>query len=458
MTRRRKFRPINVPTSTPTFDQIGRKFERRGFQTIGGSDGEESDAFAKYERQGWITDYALTDIGDEVYSWTYTSGLNGWYLSLIDSRAWTAGETALCDGIRWEMNCPEVDDELFATGGSNDIAANRDIEPYIGTTIVGRGAAMFPRCVSRHMVQQKITAVEFPIHFGGNVGAGTVLRPRLRYYRILHNGVPVTGILNGCEEDDWTLRFDQFATRSGNQMFVAANWQLPTPSSYRFRRGVTIGLDAWVEIQAQSTGTYALNFFAGGVHTTNTAPAAKWSHGLFGVTTGTNAGFVPAIDTYSLTFNGGTWRPGQSPSSDEFTWRTADGHTISGSKAVTAAASDFSATSVYDFLELDWAREIPTLTITLGNANYDPVRTADSLTTFYYLPEDASDYVRTWNKTNPGPTTLYMYSQSPGGTWNHKGTTTFVPFFTVVSNGTGTFVDQTVTERPTSITVTRTTQ
>lgn len=438
MTGRRKFRPLNIPTSTPTFDQIGRKFKRRGFQTLNGGGSLVSDAYAKYERIGWVADYALTDTGEESYAWTYTAGASGWTVSISETRSWAAGETALMNGIRWESTEPSAEGQAFAGGKPN----NTFYHPHAIQNVTA-GNAVCTTCVSPHMHEQRITSVQCPIT---PTGTSAALDLRLRYYRILHNGTPATAVLQACDVDDWTNRWAFTGAVVGIfGHLYAGKWDLPSPSSYRFRRGVNIGLDCWVEVRSAASGSRTLSLGAANTYNGLIDPATKWHHGNFGVTTGVNAGFKPASQTYSLTMNGGTWRPYQTSPSDDFTWLTASGHTITSAKCETAVEN-----ASRDYLLLDWALEIPVLKIVLGGG-----RTTDSVSTFYYVPEDSGDYIQRWNITDPAGNPYYFYSQSPGGVWNHKGTTTFVPYWGRAEDVVDVFTDQTVTARPTSIIVTR---
>lgn len=452
MKGRRKFRPLNVPTSTPTFDQIGRKFERRGFQTLNGGGDNVFGGEAWFERMGVVTSFALTDTGSESYSWT-DAGADV-YQYITETRAWSAGETAILNGVRWETHCPAVDDEVW---NPSDGAYMRVWSPYLGSGYAGgvgtpglsiplyiaEAAAMLPQCVAQHYHQQKITGLQVPIY----KETAHDLQTRPRYYRILHNGTPVTGILDACDPDDWstTIGNAEKAVTGGFQIQSGARWDLPTPSSYRFTRGVTYGIDVWYEVRSATATTKTMDLRIGSTRNAFSFPTGAYSHGIFGMQVDTNPGFNAARDTYALEFTGGTWRPAQTSPSDDFTFGDRAGETIATTHATTLSPSN----PTRDQLQLRWDHEIPYLYINLHAGHL-----ADGLFEHYYIPEDDAGYIRTWNDTG----TKYSYMQNPGGYFQHRGTTTFVPWFPIQQNFTGIFTDDTVTEMPTSITVTRTTQ
>lgn len=239
----------------------------------------------------------------------------------------------------------------------------------------------------------------------------------------------MTGILEACDVDDWPTTGTTFAT----------------PSSYRFTRGVTYGIDSWYELRAATAGTKTINMVVGRDRVPGVFPTGDYSHGTIGLKVDTNPGFNAARDTYALEFTGGTWRPAQTSPSDDFTFGDRAGETIATTHATTLSPSN----PTRDKLELRWDYEIPYLYISLHGGHL-----ADGLFEHYYIPQDDADYIRSFSDSNG----LYYYMQNPGGYFQHRGTTTFVPWFPMQHNLTGIFTDDTVTDMPTSITVTRTTQ
>lgn len=438
MTGRRKFRPLNVPTSTPTFDQIGRKFERRGFQTLNGGGDNVFGGEAWFYRMCTVTDVALTDTGEESYSWTDPGSDSQKYI--YETRSWSAGETALLNGVRFETHCPSADAEVWNPSSVSFSLYTRMI-PYLGTgdngapgtpglstpLLIANAAALRPQCVSTHYHEQKITGVGVPVSWS----VSHDLQTRLRYYRVRHNGVPVTGILATGAADDWTT--------------TGATFAMASPSSYRFTRGVTYGIDAWLELRADTGGTKTVDIYVGRDRVPGVFPTGDYSEGLMGFRVDTNPGFNAARDTYKLTFTGGTWRPAQTTPSSTFTFGDRAGETIATTHATTLSPSN----PTRDKLELRWDHEIPYLYINLHSGHL-----ADGLYEHYYIPQDDADYVRSFSDSGG----LYYYMQNPGGYFQHRGTTTFVPWFPLQQNGTGIFTDATVTDMPTSIAVERTTQ
>lgn len=436
MTGRRKFRPLNIPTSTPTLDQIGRKFERRAFETLNGGGDNIFGGEAWFYRMGVLTNVALTDTGEESYSWTDPGSDSQKYI--FETRSWASGETALLNGVRFETHCPSADGDVF---NPNSVSSSTYLRmtPHLGNgdngspgtpglstpLLIDAAAALRPQCVATHYHQQKITGATVPVSEGGSHD----LQTRLRYYRIRHNGVAVTGILAACDVDDWSTSANEFVT----------------PSSYRFTRGVTYGIDAWIELRAATAGTKTIDLAVGLDRVPGFYPTGDYAEGTFGLQIDTNPGFNAARDTYELEFTGGTWRPAQTTPSDTFKFGARAGETIATTHATTLNASN----PTRDKLQLRWDHEIPYLYIQLHSGHL-----ADGLYEHYYIPQDDAGYVRSFSDSIG----LYYYMQNPGGYFQHRGETTFVPWFPMQMNGTGIFTDATVTDMPTSITVTRTTQ
>jgi len=173
-----------------------------------------------------VQDLTLDDIGTESLSWSLKTGLPGptitqlWEITDLGSLM-TKGDTALCYGVRYDTWMPTTEGELWNGrnyGGSDLILRTTpviewdavvpplgiDEYPYIQPVqFASRVNALMTETLPSggNVVAGRISAIVCP-HAVANAASTTlssaaIVRPR--YYRILHDGVPVTDILDGVD-------------------------------------------------------------------------------------------------------------------------------------------------------------------------------------------------------------------------------------------------------------------
>jgi hypothetical protein len=176
-------------------------------------------------RHSRITSTTLNDIGDEEASWT---AVNDIHYRVTDSGSpWTAGTIKLCYGVRYETFMPSADNDLWPMfdaflneqlyfpvtkprayndkiGGRNNNAGSIFFTPPSTFTRSALRETCHP---DNHVSQQAITHLVLPFSEIGlypSTNKAAVIRPR--YYRILNNGTPITGILSAVEDNTFTAR------------------------------------------------------------------------------------------------------------------------------------------------------------------------------------------------------------------------------------------------------------
>jgi hypothetical protein len=176
-------------------------------------------------RHSRITSTTLNDIGDEEAAWT---AINDVHYRVTDSGSpWAAGSIKLCYGVRYETFMPSADNDLwpmFESSGAQ-IQYFPVTQPRLGWRTVGGVPAnagsiyntppsTFTRSALRetchpdnHVSNQPITHLVLPFSEIGLFNSSNLAaRIRPRYYRILNNGIPITGILSAIEENSFSVR------------------------------------------------------------------------------------------------------------------------------------------------------------------------------------------------------------------------------------------------------------
>ena len=401
---------------------------------------------AEFLRQCLVAGKLGTVIGSESLFWVDPGFRSEMTLNI--TKTWAVDETALLEGISFDTFCPTSNGDSFVCAMSG---STQGYEPYtLPTTLPlsvcqsGMRPASHP---SSHYADAKPTHIFFPIF---RTASTPNMVNRVRYFRVKHDGVYVTGILDACDESDWSQAIFQGVVGSINgtdTTIQCMTWEFKNSHDYTWNKNAVISMDVWIQLKATAAGSGTSGWKTR--KSSATFMPANVPHGTFGFRVKANAGFTPATDTYELTFNGGTWRPFQSSASDTFKWRVADGATITGGKLSTTPQS-----STSDSLALHIGYEVPHLFITLGGS-----RTVDTRGNLHYVPVNGGEYVENWTYIRSG-LPWYGFNPKPGGLFYNTGTTTYVPKYPagLESNVSTPPAAPSLPNWPTSITVTRTTQ
>lgn len=455
--KRRRFRPVTSLTGTPTFDQFrrGRVPGKRSFEqlTLGG--GSESECSLQWMRHCTLQSASATGPGGETEAWTAGVGTydQSLYSISIANSGYDVGESKLCYGLKFDTHYAASNGvEWFSTYPSFNDQDQLPVHNLLSQVQTVSGATFgFPpgkwytvphrlgAHPSSHLSTEKVDYIVFPL-------SGLTLsnmRARVRHYQVMHNGSTTGGVFSGCDEDDWSQTIGNLSGSVGGRPYTVG-WDVTGQSArYKFTRNVRFGVIVWLELQRMAAGSYSAAIDVGTLHNANSLGNTV-SVGRHGVVVGCNSTFRAADDSYRLTFTGGTWRPHQSSSSDTFEFSSVEtGHTIA------ACQAECTASPARDGIKLAWYQEIPFIKIELGGGRTVGLGQSE----IWYAPV-ADDYVDSW-QTTLGGTTHYYYHQHPGGPWNGKSTTSFVPWFDQQTNTTGTFTPVATTGWPTSIAVSR---
>jgi len=166
----------------------------------------------------------LDDIGDETVVWepVYNSGALSYYRYTDSGSLWTAGQTGLCYGVRYQVDVPTAENEEYAGEYTTSTHAVPDFPfavsdvplTYASFTSLNTGGlngilalSAMKSLMCHPRVPIKSALIEQLVHPLSMAFSSThgVQSYRIAYYRVLHDGVPVTDILRGFDETETTL-------------------------------------------------------------------------------------------------------------------------------------------------------------------------------------------------------------------------------------------------------------
>jgi hypothetical protein len=242
-------------------------------------------------------------------------------------------------------------------------------------------------------------------------------------------------------------------TSTDNTKFSSI-WDLTPKHRRGIKRNKRLGYDIWLKVRITSAnsrfvlraGTGAEKPVKGGAgvyYNFGTTYGSVMAEGFIGAKLTSNPKLKLNQQTYKLTLNGlsGNWIHSAFDSDGVY---TVPVNAFASSGTVIVGVSPSSA----DILEFLTNREVPFIRL---------VRRTTGETT-YYIPQNNADFNRRHNwLTGNAAGTIYVYDQTPGGTWNCEGVDEFIPWCKAQASTTNSFSDASniYADFPTSITIER---